>query len=181
MGKAALPPQLGSAFMSDAVPQVSRLASWLNERTKGQHTPATFYHFHRWAYLRSGGRLGHGLIGAPSLVLITTGRRSQRIRATVLACARDGDSYVVTASNDGLDADPAWLLNLEAAPQVTMQVARRRRQGTATVVRLPDPDYPRLWELVNAANHDRYTAYQARTGRPIPLVIVQPDAVLPPG
>jgi hypothetical protein len=28
--------------------------------------------------------------------------------------------------------------------------------GTATVVRPPDPDYPRLWALVNAGNHDRY-------------------------
>ncbi len=177
----AFQPLLASALMSDAVPHVSRLASWVNERTKGRPTPAAFLRFHRWVYLRSGGSLGHGLIGAPSLLLTTTGRRSHRPRVTVLAYARDGDRYVVTASNDGRDADPAWLLNLEAAPLVMLQVARRRRRGTATVVRPPDPDYPRLWAMVNAANHDRYTGYQAKTRRPIPLVALQPDAVPPPG
>ena len=165
--------------MSDTAPHVSRLASWLNERTKGQHTPAAFYRFHRWLYVRSGGRFGHGLIGTASLVLTTTGRRSHRLRRTVLAYARDGDRYVITASNDGLDADPGWLLNLEAAPLVTLQVARRSRPATATVVRPSDPDYPRLWALVNAANHDRYIGYQAKTQRPIPLVALQPDPVPP--
>jgi deazaflavin-dependent oxidoreductase (nitroreductase family) len=167
--------------MSDAVPHVSRLASWLNQRTKGRPTPAALLSFHRWIYLRSDGRFGHGMMGAPSLLLTTTGRRSRQPRVTALIYACDGDRYVVTASNDGRDADPAWLLNLEAAPLVTLQVGRRRRRRTATVVRPPDPDYPRLWALVNAGNHDRYTGYQAKTQRPIPLVTLQPDAVPPPG
>ena len=77
--------------MSDTAPRVSRLASWLNERTRGRPTPAAFYRFHRSVYVRSGGRFGHGLIGTASLVPTTTGRHSHRLRRTVLACARDGD------------------------------------------------------------------------------------------
>lgn len=38
--------------------------------------------FHRWLYQASGGRLGHGLIGAPALLLHTTGRRTGTRRST---------------------------------------------------------------------------------------------------
>jgi hypothetical protein len=37
-----------------------------------------------------------------------------------------------------------------------------------------DPDYERLWKLVNENNHDRYRAYEKQTTRPIPVVVVTP-------
>ena len=37
-----------------------------------------------------------------------------------------------------------------------------------------DPDYERLWKIVNGNNKDRYTAYQKQTSRPIPVVVVTP-------
>jgi hypothetical protein len=40
---------------------------------------------------------------------------------------------------------------------------------------LPDnPDYARLWRIVNANNADRYNAYQRKTTRPIPVVTLTP-------
>ncbi|HJT95956.1 MAG TPA: nitroreductase/quinone reductase family protein, partial [Mycobacterium sp.] len=33
-----------------------------------------------------------------------------------------------------------------------------------------DPDYQRLWEIVNKNNANRYSGYQKRTSRPIPVV-----------
>ena len=47
--------------------------------------------------------------------------------------------------------------------------------GVASVVTSDDPDYLRLWGLVNAVNHDRYDGYQSKTIRPIPLVVVRPS------
>lgn len=146
----------------------------LNERMKGKATPPGFIRFHRWLYRTSGGRLGHGLVGAPSLVLTTTGRKTGGPRANVLVYASDSGSYVVVASNHGGEHDPGWLFNIRANPAVEVQVARRKSPAKARVVERSDPEHPRLWALVNAGNHDRYEGYQARTARPIPVVIIEP-------
>ncbi len=130
--------------------------------------------FHAWAYQRTGGRLGHHLIGVPTLLLETIGRRSGTRRTNALVYAKDGASYVVVASKGGADQPPAWLLNLRAQPQVEIQVARTRMRAQAAIVEQGDPDYERLWRLVNDHNHDRYHGYQTKTQRPIPMVVVTP-------
>ncbi len=131
---------------------------------------------HQTVYVRSDGRLGHRLIGVPSLILRTTGRRSGVTRTAVLTYASDAGSYVVVASNGGGDQPPAWLHNVEASPVVAIQIGRRRAAATARIVNAGDTDYPSLWRLVNQVNHGRYDGYQKRTARPIALVVLTPDA-----
>jgi deazaflavin-dependent oxidoreductase (nitroreductase family) len=80
----------------------------------------------------------------------------------------------VVASNGGSDRPPAWLHNLRANPDVEIQIARERRRGTARVLEAADPDYGRVWKLVNEGNRDRYTAYQKQTTRAIPVVVLTP-------
>lgn len=130
---------------------------------------------HEKLYVLTDGRVGHGMIGVPTLLLRTTGRRSGATRTNALVYARDGERYLLVASNGGADRNPAWLHNLKANPAVEIQVGRDRRAGTAEVIEPSDPDYERLWTIVNANNHDRYTAYQKMTSRPIPLVVVTPS------
>jgi deazaflavin-dependent oxidoreductase (nitroreductase family) len=129
---------------------------------------------HQELYTRTDGRLGHGMLGVPALLLRTTGRRSGATRTNALVYARDGDDYLVVASNGGADRPPAWLHNLKADPHVEIQIGRERRPGTATVVEPSDPSYQRLWKLVNEHNRDRYTAYQQKTSRPIPVIAITP-------
>lgn len=129
---------------------------------------------HQQIYKRTGGRLGHRMIGVPTLLLETTGRRSGKTRTNALVYACDGEDYLVVASNGGSDQPPAWLYNLRAQPDVGIQIGRERRPGTAGVLDASDPDYERLWKIVNDNNHDRYTAYQQQTSRPIPVVAVTP-------
>jgi deazaflavin-dependent oxidoreductase (nitroreductase family) len=129
---------------------------------------------HERLYKRTDGRVGHHMIGVPTLLLRTTGRRSGATRTNALVYARDGDDYLVVASNGGADRPPAWLHNVRAHPDVEIQIARERRNGTARIVEPPDPDYDRLWKLVNDNNRDRYTAYQKQTTRPIPVIAVAP-------
>jgi F420H(2)-dependent quinone reductase len=129
---------------------------------------------HEKLYIRTDGRVGHGMIGVPTLLLRTTGRRSGATRTNGLVYARDGDDYLVVPSNGGADKPPAWLHNLRAAPEVEIQVGRDRQKGAARVVEPPDPGFDRLWKIVNENNRDRYTAYQERTDRPIPVVVVTP-------
>jgi F420H(2)-dependent quinone reductase len=115
------------------------------------------------------------MIGVPTLLLRTTGRRSGATRTNGLVYARDGDDYLVVASNGGADRPPAWLHNLRANPDVEIQIARERRKATARVVEPSDPDYNRLWRIVNDGNRDRYSAYQQQTSRGIPVIAVRPE------
>ncbi len=129
---------------------------------------------HEAIYKSTDGRLGHRLIGVPTLLLRTTGRRSGETRTCGLVYARDGGDYLVVASKGGADEAPAWFHNLEAKPEVEIQIGRRRQAATSRVVTPTDPDYRRLWKIVNENNGDRYTAYQKLTERPIPVVVISP-------
>ena len=135
---------------------------------------ARFLKFHQRLYERSGGRVGHGMIGVPTLLLRSTGRRSGERRCNALVYAMDGADYVLVASNGGADRSPGWLFNVRDQPEVEVQVARNVFAGTARVLESGDEDYDRLWRLVNEKNHGRYDAYQAGTERAIPLVLVSP-------
>jgi deazaflavin-dependent oxidoreductase (nitroreductase family) len=130
---------------------------------------------HEQLYKRTDGRVGHHMIGVPTLLLRTTGRRSGAIRTNSLVYARDGDDYLVVASNGGADRPPAWLHNLRANPDVEVQIARERRKGTAQVVEQTEPDYDHLWSVVNKNNRDRYSAYQKQTARAIPVIVITPS------
>jgi deazaflavin-dependent oxidoreductase (nitroreductase family) len=134
-----------------------------------------FLRLQQWVLIRSDGRVGHRMSGVPTLLLRTTGRRSGATRTNGLVYARDGDDYLVVASNGGSDRAPSWLYNLRAKSEVGIQVRRDRLTGTARVIEPSDPDYARLWRIVNENNRDRYTAYQEKTDRPIPVIAIKPS------
>src|SRR5262245_48352008 len=113
---------------------------------------------HDRVYKATDGRIGHKVLGVPCLMLRTEGRRSGAIRTNGLVYARDGDDYLVVGSKGGDDKPPAWLLNLTANPVVEIQVGRDRQKGRARVVQKEDPDFDRLWKIVNDNNGDRYSA-----------------------
>jgi deazaflavin-dependent oxidoreductase (nitroreductase family) len=128
---------------------------------------------HQWLYQHSDGRVGHRLLfGTPTLLLRTVGRKTGRERVSALTYGRDGDSYLVTASNGGSSRPPGWLHNVTTRPECEIQVGRRRMAVTARPTLPDDPDYARRWAIVNAANKDRYSAYQRMTERPIPVVVL---------
>jgi deazaflavin-dependent oxidoreductase (nitroreductase family) len=129
-----------------------------------------FVRFHRWVYLWSRGWIGHRLAIVRSLLLRSTGRRTGQQRDSILLYTKDGDGYVVVASNYGGDRAPAWFHNVRATPSVEIWVGHRHLAASAQVVEPGEADYARLWELVNAKNGGRYDRYQKRTERPIPLV-----------
>src|SRR3954464_15646740 len=125
---------------------------------------------HEKIYKATDGRVGHKMIGVPCLLLRTTGRRSGATRTNGLVYARDGADHLVVPSNGGADKAPGWLHNVRADPTVEIQVGRERKPGTARVIEHSDPDFERLWKIVNENNRDRYTAYQKQTARQIPIV-----------
>jgi F420H(2)-dependent quinone reductase len=129
---------------------------------------------HERLYVASDGRVGHKMLGVPTLLLRTTGRRSGATRTNGLVYARDGADYLVVPSNGGADRAPAWLHNLQADPVVEIQIGRERRPAAARVIDRSHADFDRLWGLVNDNNQDRYRAYQEKTARPISVVALTP-------
>jgi len=130
---------------------------------------------HERLYETTDGRIGHKMIGVPTLLLRSTGRRSGTTRTNALVYARDGADYLVVASNGGADRDPAWLFNVRADPEVEIQIGRDRQKASARILGPEDPDYTRLWKIVDEGNRDRYSAYQEQTERPIAIVALTPD------
>ncbi len=61
-------------------------------------------------------------VGAPMLLLTTTGAKSGQPRTSPLVYARDGDRYVIFASKGGAPTNPDWYHNLVAHPTVTVEV-----------------------------------------------------------
>ena len=139
---------------------------------------------HKYVYERTDGRIGKHSGGVPALLLTTTGRKSGLPRTNGLTYCRDRGDYIVVASNGGGDRPPAWLLNLQADPRVTLRVGRRVFPATARVA--TDEEQAYLWPLVNRTNRGlaplfhpgvtgRYDVYQRNTTRKIPVVILSPD------
>jgi deazaflavin-dependent oxidoreductase (nitroreductase family) len=113
---------------------------------------------------------GNARPGVNDLLLTTRGRRSGKLRRTVLVYAQDGERYVLAASNAGADRHPAWYLNLVADPHVTVQAGARAFAATARTATAQEK--PRLWELI-VAMMPSYQGYQEATSRDIPVVIIE--------
>lgn len=125
---------------------------------------------HVRGYVETDGKKGHLFHGMPTLLLTTRGRRTGKQRRTALIYGRDGDRYVLVASNGGAPKHPAWYLNLLEQPNVEVQVgpdkfSARARAATAE-------EKPRLWQTMTSI-FPRYDAYQRKAGRDIPVVILE--------
>jgi deazaflavin-dependent oxidoreductase (nitroreductase family) len=130
---------------------------------------------HNAIYQRTDGRIGHHFPPlAPSLLLHSVGAKTGVERTASLSYARDGDDYLVVASKGGDPKAPGWYHNLKANPDVEINVGPKRFGVTARPVLPGDPDYARLWEIVNKNNHNVYKGYQTKTSRPIPVVRLTP-------
>lgn len=121
-------------------------------------------------YVETGGKEGHRYQGRDALLLTTRGRVSGQLRRTALFYGRDGDRYLLVASDGGSPRHPSWYRNLVECPDIVVQVGADRfaaRARTAT----PE-ERPALWRTM-AAIFPLYDTYQARAGREIPIVIVE--------
>lgn len=122
-------------------------------------------------YRRSGGKtMGH-MRGMPILLLTTTGRKSGEARVTPVMYLKDGDNYVVTASNNGGEKNPAWYVNLTAHPQVTVEVGEATLNALARLASAEEK--ARLWPLL-VEKAPFFDDYRKKTTRDIPMVILSP-------
>lgn len=107
--------------------------------------------------------------GTTILLLTTRGRRSGAERTTPLIFQPHGDDYLIVASRGGTDEPPGWYLNLQAEPDVQVQI---RGEVFRAHARDATPDEkPEMWREMAAVWPD-YDAYQERTEREIPVVVL---------
>jgi deazaflavin-dependent oxidoreductase (nitroreductase family) len=129
----------------------------------------TYGRAHAVLYRLSSGKLGSRFLGAPVMVVTTTGRKSGRARSTPLLYLRDGDCLITVASKGGFPTHPAWYLNLCAQPVVEVQVGGETRTLTARTA--TEQEKARYWPQL-VAMYPPYQGYQDKTGRSIPVVIL---------
>lgn len=126
---------------------------------------------HTRRYRETGGAVGHiWRRGAKTLLLTTKGRTTGGPTTTPLIYEQDGDHYVVVASKGGARQHPGWYRDLAKDPNVEVQVLNSvfdARARTAT-----GEERERLWRLA-ARQWPDYDAYQQRTEREIPVVVLE--------
>ncbi len=116
------------------------------------------------------GKVGGQMAGMPILLLTTTGAKTGRALTKPLAYTKDGDRIFVIASFAGSPHNPAWFVNLEANPTVTVEVGSERFQARAVVT--TGEERQRLFKTQAdkiAIFHD----YQKKTSRQIPVVVFE--------
>ena len=127
--------------------------------------------------IRSRGRLtALGPIGAPLLLLTTTGAKSGRPRTTPLIYAKDGDGLIVVGSNFGQERHPAWTGNLIADPQAVVTMAGQDIPVVATRLHGEQAEaaYASMEQVART-----YTEYRSRTDRQIRVFRLTKAALQP--
>jgi deazaflavin-dependent oxidoreductase (nitroreductase family) len=112
---------------------------------------------------------GKGLV--PTLLLTTTGRKSGNALTLPLIFGHFGTHYVVVASKGGAPTHPSWYLNLQANPEVRMQV--KAEKFTARAHTADAAERATLWPKM-VEIYGPYEQYQTKTDRQIPVVVLTP-------
>lgn len=119
------------------------------------------------SYRKNHGQVGGFFKGAPMLLLHHVGARSGKARINPVMCLKDGERYLVFASNNGARNNPDWYHNLKAHPDTQIEVGddtiNVRAEEISGVER--DTLYERQANL-----YPRFAKYQLKTKRKIPVV-----------
>lgn len=103
--------------------------------------------------------------------LNTIGRRSGKARSVMLGYYEDGPNLVTMAMNGWAAPEPAWWLNLQAQPEVSVELSDGVRQVRGRVA--AGEERRRLWD--NWREHDpNLDGYAARRPTETAVVVLEP-------
>ena len=124
-------------------------------------------------YEKSRGREANSLrdTGLPIAVFWTRGVTSGKVRKNPLMRVAHAGRYAMVGSQGGAPTDPAWVANLRANPEVTVQDGPDPWDGVAREVH--GAEKAEWWERAVAA-YPSYADYQKKTDREIPVFVVEP-------
>lgn len=131
--------------------------SWLVKHVASRLDPVLFR--------ATNGRLTMtGVPTLPMLTLATIGRKTGQRRYVQLAYHREGDALFIVASAMGQEKHPAWRYNLEAHPEIEVQVRGERFMARAHA--LSDGEKARVWPAIRETI-PQMKVYEHRTTRNI--------------
>jgi deazaflavin-dependent oxidoreductase (nitroreductase family) len=121
-------------------------------------------------YEATDGEEGHDWQNTVTLILTTTGRKSGEERKTPLIYQEHDGDYLIVASKGGAPEPPAWYLNLQANPEVGVQV--KGDKFTARARDASPDEKPEMWKKMTST-WPAYDEYQEKTDREIPVVVLE--------
>jgi deazaflavin-dependent oxidoreductase (nitroreductase family) len=126
-------------------------------------------------YEKSRGREANSLrdTGLPIAIYWTRGVTSGKVRKTPLMRVTHAGRYLMVGSQGGAPKDPAWVANLRAHPEVTVQDGPDPWDGVAREI--TGQEKAEWWERAVAA-YPPYADYQKKTDREIPVFVIEPKA-----
>jgi deazaflavin-dependent oxidoreductase (nitroreductase family) len=113
------------------------------------------------------------LAGAPLLIMTSKGAKTGERRRAIVSFSRDNGDYIIAGSAGGAPTDPAWLSNVQANPNVSVEAEGRNFEATASVADGAERD--RLWDQ-HIVVLPHFAAYPEQSGRVIPMVRLKPVA-----
>jgi deazaflavin-dependent oxidoreductase (nitroreductase family) len=116
------------------------------------------------------GKVGGYFEGRPLLLLHTRGRTSGIERVNPLAYRMVGDRYAVFGSKGGSPDHPDWVRNVEATPDVEIEVGTDRFAGRARVL-WDGPERDEIY-AAQAAEWESFADYEQKTDRTIPVILI---------
>jgi deazaflavin-dependent oxidoreductase (nitroreductase family) len=108
--------------------------------------------------------------GAHILVLSTIGRKSGEERKNALIFREVDGGYAIVSSYGGAPKNPDWHFNLEADPNVKVQIKGDKFAAKARVA--SDEERAAIWPKMVEVWPD-YDEYTKKTDRIIPIVILE--------
>jgi len=129
---------------------------------------------HRGLYRITGGRFGLRRAEANRwgmMRLITIGRRSGQERPVILGYFDDGPNLVTMAMNGWANPEPAWWLNLQAHPEVSVVTAEGRRMVRGRAAEREER--ARLWDRWRELDKN-LDEYAARRSVETAVVVLEP-------
>jgi F420H(2)-dependent quinone reductase len=134
-----------------------------------------FWVTHRRVYRLTGGRLGLWRAKPDkwgAMRVTTIGRRTGREHSVMVGYFEDGPNLVTMAMNGWGDAEPQWWLNVQAHPDVKVNLTDGPRRVTARAARGEERD--RLWARWQELDKN-LDAYAALRSRETAVVVFEPQ------
>ncbi|CAN5534529.1 nitroreductase family deazaflavin-dependent oxidoreductase [soil metagenome] len=122
-------------------------------------------------YESSGGVEGTTVLGLPVIILTSKGARSGKLRKSPLMRVEHDGRYAAVASLGGAPQHPVWYHNLVNDPHVELQDGPVKQDMIAREV---TGEEKATWWAHAVAAYPAYADYQERTGREIPVFVLEP-------
>jgi len=126
---------------------------------------------HVQRYRETDGEEGHVWREGSTILLLTTkGRKTGLDRTVPLIYTWEDENPVIVASKGGAPENPGWFKNLVKTPDAEVQILDRHFPVRAREAN--GEERTKLWRQMNGM-WPQYAAYQERTERRIPVVVLE--------